>query len=94
MSESYDEYRELVAVAVEHALLVMGKLEFHKIQSVLHERYGITTANSLDNPEYLKNILRDYFGNSYQDILDTIYQVIDDKKDVKVIKDFLYVMGT
>ena len=85
-------HRELVEVAVEHALIIMGRPELEKVQTALKEEYGITIADSLDHPEYLKKILCDLFGNAYQDIIDTIYTVVENKKNVQTIKDFLYVM--
>ena len=85
-------YRELVEVAVEHALISMGTLELKKVKTMLKEMYGITLAESLDHPEYLKSILCDLFGNAYQDIIDTIYTVIENEKEEKILKDFLYVM--
>ena len=91
-SKKYQEHRQLVAVAVEHALITMGSLEFRTVQARLKEDYGITIEESLDNPECLKNILCDLFGNAYQDILDTIYQVIDGAKDEEIVKGFLHVM--
>ena len=91
-SEIRESYRELVAVAVEHALLVMGSPEFRLVETRLKEEYGITIKDSLDNPEHLKKILCEIFGTSYQDVLDLIYQVIDDSKDNAIVRDFLCVM--
>ena len=91
-SEKYESYRELVAVAVEHALLVMGLPEFRIVERRLKEVYGITVKDSLANPEHLKKILCEIFGDLYQDVLDLIYEVIDDLKDTNVIENFLYVM--
>ena len=91
-SEIRESYRELVAVAVEHTLLVMGAPEFRLVETRLKEEYGITIKDSLDNPEHLKKILCDIFGTSYKDVLDLIYEVIDDSKDSVIVRDFLCVM--
>ncbi|QLH05844.1 hypothetical protein [Nitrosopumilus ureiphilus] len=90
-SKKYQICRELVEVAVEHALIIMGHPEFQKVTAILGE-HGITTADSLDHPDILKRVLCDLFGNAYKDIIDTIYSVIENEKDEKIIKDFLYVM--
>lgn len=90
--KTFEEYRELVEVAVEHALVTMGSPELEKVRVMLKEEYGVTIADSLDHPEYLKKILCELFGNAYQDIIDTIYSVIDSDKEERIVKDFLYVM--
>ncbi len=72
-----DSYRELVQVVVEHSILDMGVPELEKIKERLMEDYNLTTADSLDHPEYIKEVLRDLFGNSYRDILNTMYIAFD-----------------
>lgn len=91
-SKKHQEYRELVEVAVEHALLMMGTPELKKVRVMLKDEYDITITESLDHPEYLKKILCELFGSAYQNIIDTIYTVIENKKEEKIVKDFLYVM--
>ena len=84
-SKKFEDYRELVEVAVEHALVTMGSPELEKVKIMLKEKYDITIADSLDHPEYLKKVLSDLFGNAYQDILDTIYTVVEKKRKEKKI---------
>ena len=91
-SKKYLEYRNLIAVAVEHALIKIGRPELEIVKERLKGDYDITIKDSLDNPEYLQSILCDIFGNTYQDILDIIYQEVDDVKDEEIVKGFLYVM--
>ena len=68
-------YRDLVSVAVEHALLQMGTLEFEKVEERLKNDYKCGIGDCLDHPEYLKRILCDLFGYCYTDILDAIDEV-------------------
>ncbi len=92
MKDDYEAYRELVEVAVEHALITMGSLELNKAKEMLKENYNITLADSLEHPDYLKKVLCELFGNAYQNILDTIYSVIEKQQEEKIIKKFLTIM--
>lgn len=92
MSDIDEMEKHVVSLAVEQALLQMGTPEVEKVKSILKEEYGCTTADSIDHPEYLKIILNDLYGNLYQDIIDSIYIIIRNKKDVKIIRNFLYVL--
>ena len=91
-SKKYQECRKQIAVAVEYALIIIGPQELETVKERLKGDYDITIENSLDNPEYLKSIMCDLFGNAYEEILDTIYRLVDDAKDEEIVKDFLYVM--
>lgn len=94
MNDSRDQssYRELVQVVVEHAILDMGVPELEKIKEMLMKDYNITTADSLDHPEYIKKVLRDLFGNSYTAILNTMYTAFDQAVQKEPIKKFMLVM--
>ena len=85
-------YRDLVTVAVEHALITIEGPGINDVESRLQKDYGITLGDSLDHPEYLKTVLRDSFGISYPNVLNTIYVVIDNVKEEKIVKDFLNAM--
>lgn len=89
--QKHEMYKELVGVAVEHALITMGIPELQKVEISL-KKHGMKTSDCLDHPEHLKKILKDLFGNSYQDIIDTIYIVLEHAKKEKMISDFLYEM--
>ena len=91
-SKKYQESRDLIAIAVEEALMKMGRSELETVQERLKADYGITIKDSLDNPEYLKSTLCGMFGNAYQDILNTIDEIVVDSKDEEIVKGFLYVM--
>ena len=85
--------RELVIIAVEHALLQMGVPELEKVESRLKNDYNCKIGDCLEHPEYLKRILCDLFGYCYQDILDTIEKVIKDGSGLNAeVEEFLTVL--
>ena len=85
-------FKNMVSVAVEHALLEMGTPELEKVESRLQEDYHCTIADTAHHPEYLKRILSELFGNSYQDILDTIHSVLKESESQEMVKNFLMVL--
>lgn len=89
---SDQEYRELVQVAVEHALLDMGPPELKLVKNKLQEKYNITTGEVFDHPEYLKSVLSELYGNSYSDIIYTMKTVFDKSIQEKSIYNFLQIM--
>jgi len=84
---------ELITLSVEHALLKMGNPELELVKSRLKKEYNCEISDSLEHPEYLKKILRELFGNAYQDILKTINKRLKKTSMDKPIVQFLTVMG-
>lgn len=84
--------RDLITVAVEYALLQMGTPELEKVETRLQNDYNCKIGDCLEHPEYLKRILCDLFGNCYQDILDSIEQVIKDANVDNQVDEFLMVL--
>jgi len=66
-------FEELITISVESALLEMGTPELDLVISRLNEDYNCNISDCLEHPEYLKQILCELFGNSYQDILKSIH---------------------
>ena len=84
--------KELIALSVEHALLKMGNPELELVKSRLKEEYNCEISDCLKYPEYLKKILCELFGNSYQDILKEINERLQKTSMDKPILQFLSVM--
>lgn len=65
--------REIVSYVIDKALLKIGRSCFEKVTEQLNTYYNYQTADCYENPECLKRILNDFYGRSYQVIIDTIY---------------------
>jgi len=83
---------ELITLSVEHALLKMGNPELELVKSRLKKEYNCEISDSLKHPEYLKKILKELFGNAYQDILKTINERLQKTSMDKPIIQFLTIM--
>lgn len=64
--------KSVASMAVEKALLEMGKLELDMVVSRLKKDFDLNLLNCLYHPEPLKQILCELFGDSYTDILSSI----------------------
>lgn len=82
--------KELITLSVEHALLKIRNLELVKTR--LKKEYNSELSDSLKHPEYLKTILKELFGNAYQDILKTINERLQKTSMDKPITQFLTIM--
>lgn len=89
---NYDILKDLINVSVEKALREMGNPEYDLVISRLKKDYNCEIEDCLEHPEYLKKILCELFGNSYQDILKSIHGTIDRTSMEQPIVDFLSVM--
>jgi len=81
--------RELVSYVIDKALLKIGRSCFEKVTEQLHTDYNCQIADCYENPEYLKRILNDLYGRSYQVIVDTIYAELWDYATNQNIRKFL-----
>ncbi len=86
--------QELITVAVEHALLQMGKPELEMVEYQLKNDYNCTIEDCLEHPEYLKQVLNQLFGYCCEDILSTIDYVVRGGNINSQIEKFLMVLKT
>ena len=61
--------KTMVTLALKNTLLELGIQEYDKVVSLLQKDYNCGLDDCYENPEYLKNVLKDLFGDSYPDIL-------------------------
>ncbi len=64
--------KTLVTLAVKNTLLELGMEEFDKVMTMLQKDFNATLDDCYENPEYLKQVLEDLYGDSYQDILNSL----------------------
>ncbi len=85
-------WKTQVLISVEKTLREIGKYEFKKIVDTLQENYHVSPSDCYDNPEPLKKILQDLFGNSYRSIIATLEKNLDGLVVMKPVNDFLTVL--
>jgi len=86
--------KTMVTLALKNTLLELGIQEYDKIVSLLQKDYTCTLEDCYENPEALRNILKDLFGDSYPDILNSLSENMKDILSQQSVKDFLQVMST
>ena len=81
--------RALLAFAVESTLLKMGKPEYEKVASKLEKDYKCYFPDCHENPEFLKRVLQDIFGDAYDDIINEIRAELGEFNSQKYFDDFI-----
>ena len=85
--------KALVALAIEHVLLEIGKPVLEKVASNLFHEYHCYIPDCYERPEHLSKVLKDLFGNSYMEIVKSINQRLEQFASQKSINRFLKVIN-
>ena len=84
--------KSLLMLAIEKTLLEIGKLEYDEVVNKLKEDHKSSLLDCYDDPEYLKRVLSDLFGKSYDSVLESIKENLREFKSDKLVQKFLTVM--
>lgn len=80
--------KALAALAIERVLLDAGKPILEKVSNKLKKEYKCYIPDCYDHPEYLGNVLKSIFGNSYVTIVEQIKEELveySDDKDIDIL---------
>lgn len=86
--------KTMVTLVLKNTLLELGINEYDKVVSLLQKDYSCTLEDCFENPEYLRNILKDLFGDSYPDILNSLSENMKEISNQESVKEFLQVLST
>jgi hypothetical protein len=82
--------KALMAFCVEKVLFDVGKPVLNKVTSRLYNEYHCYLPDCYEHPEYLNNVLRSVFGNSYVTIISSIKselsEHLEDEAVLRLIK--------
>ena len=84
--------KTMVTLALKNTLLELGIQEYDKVEDLLRKQHNCTLEECYENPEYLRNILKDLFGDSYPDILNSLSENMKNISKEDSIKNFLGVL--
>lgn len=84
--------RALVTLAINQSLLQMGKPELNKVVESLKKSYSCQITDCYDRPQHLKKVLKDLYGESYNDIRSSIEQKLSDFAYIDKLEEFLRVL--
>lgn len=84
--------KAFLAFCIEIVLLRMGMPQYEKVVSKLEKNYSTYIPECDKNPQALKRVLQDIFGDSYDDILNEIKAEFGDVGSKKYYTDFILAM--
>ena len=86
--------KTMITLALKNTLLELGIQEYDKVVSLLQKDYSCTLEDCFENPEYLRNILKNLFGDSYPDILNSLSENMKTITSQQTVKDFLHALSS
>ena len=81
--------RTMVTLAIKNTFLEMGLEEYDKIVLMLQKDYNCSIEDCYDNPEFLKQVLKDLLGDSYNDVLNSLKENLKNISSNKSTVNFL-----
>ena len=79
--------RALIALSIEKVLLDISKPMLDKVAAKLYKEYHCYIHDCYEHPDYLNNVLRSVFGNSYVTIAKSIkLELIEHLEDKAVLR--------
>ena len=87
-----DSARVTMTLSVEVVLMKRGGDKYYHMLTKLRSSYNCEIADCYDKPQYLKNILKDVYGNDYEAIIKEIKQELGESIKDKEIVAFLEVL--
>lgn len=85
--------KTMLVYVIENILLKIGKSSYDLVLSKLQKDYGCHISGCVENPEYLKMVLQDIYGNASGGILEQIKNELDDLDEQKYYGNFIEVIS-
>ena len=85
--------RTMVTLAIKNTLLELGLEEYDKIVLMLQKDHNCSIEDCYDSPEFLKQVLQDLFGDSYNDVLNSLKENLKNISSHKSTENFLNVLS-
>ena len=92
MLDPPDIMKALTALAIEKTLLDIGKPVYEKVANSIYKKYKSYIPDCYEHPEYLKEVLKDLYGNSYNVIVSSIEEQLSEFAYKKKMETFLTVL--
>jgi len=93
MVDTFSEQNKMALVfCVEAVLMRRGNTNYHLITAKLNANYNCTIMDCYENPEALRNVLKDVYKEDYKSIINEIKILLDELANVREIANFLKLM--
>ncbi len=86
-------HNALVSFVIYDTLKKISESALNEVGSRLYAKHNSYFYDCLEHPEYLRDILKEIFGNGYQPIIDTINKELVNVAEQKQISNFLVVLN-
>lgn len=89
-----DKYHNaLISFVIYDTLKKMSESALNEVGNRLYTKHNCYFSDCLEHPEYLREILKEIFGNGCQPIIDTINKELAEVAQQKQISNFLVVLN-
>lgn len=85
--------KALVTLAIEATLLDVGKSVYDTVTTRLYKKYDCYTSDCFEKPEYLREVLKELYAKSYNEIVNSIQEELKEINNNKKIETFLQVLS-
>lgn len=92
MLDPSDVMKALTALAIEKTLTDIGKPVYEKVVNNIYKKYQSYIPDCYEHPEYLKEVLKELYGNSYDVIVRSIEGQLYEFAYKKKMETFLTVL--
>lgn len=92
LPDRYTITKVLVFFTVEKALREINDTVFEKVTKVLKEKYNCYLYDCYDHPEYLNQVLKDFFNDSFVVITDKVKKYLEEYSYHTNVKQFIKVV--
>ncbi|MEX0657034.1 MAG: hypothetical protein WD154_05770 [Nitrosopumilaceae archaeon] len=92
LPDDYTITKVLVFISVEKALREINGTVYEKVTEILKEKYNSYLYDCYDHPEYLNQILKDFFGDSFVAIANTIKKYLAEYPNKTKVNHFIKVV--
>ena len=89
---AYDDLamkKNLVALAIGKTLLDIDSRRYTEVSKLLDKKYNLKFADCYEHPEFLRDTLKELYGNSYKFLVDSIKEKLSDFPDNPEILKFM-----
>ena len=91
--DDYNIKKALVTVIIEKVLLGLGPPVLEEVSRRLFEEYFCYIPDCYEKPEYLKEVLKELYGKSHSEIVNSIQEQLKDFAYNKRVDEFLQVLA-
>lgn len=92
LPDDYTITKALVFLSTQEVLREINNAVYEKVSSILKEKYNCYLYDCYDHPEYLNQILKEFYGDSFTAITDNIKSKVGRYSERTKVNEFIHVV--